>query len=355
MSIDVIVKWRRLTPADKSPLYIKTFDGLKSPYHPSVQYFKYGWNGWKYWMAETPFSTRSKPYWDRNECPSIHVSQDGVIWTEPEGLENPIIDLKKENIVELDYFSDPHLVYLQKKNRLELWFRLTECSGIKSNTNNVSLRKMSSPDGIHWGIDQIISKLKYNQNNKGLGKTVVSPAVLHDGTCYRIWYVDVECPNEVVQRGVSFSISYNGITWNDRKSIIFNKAINPWHIDVQCIDDRYYMLIYDLHDLTLWESVDGINFKYKCIVYKPTGRMGSCFRRLYRSCLVKDANGYKIYFSGWDMIDTHIGLLMGESLDNMEQVITNVFSFSDFLKHYMRYQLKRILFVFNNILRKFRS
>lgn len=346
---DIYRNWSRLTLADKSPLDIKTFDGLNSPYHPSVLFFKDGWNGWRYWMAETPFSTRSKPYWDRNECPSIHVSQDGIKWTVPQGLKNPIIDLNEKQIKDLDYFSDPHLVYRPIDNKIEVWFRLTERSGVNTNVSHVSLHRMTSADGISWTYERIANDLSDNSPDKGLGDTVVSPALLLDDV-YRIWYVNVEKPIDSVNRGVSFATSVDGKKWSDHVRVTFNRQINPWHIDVQRFDGRLYMSVYDLHDLTLWSSNDGIHFNFEKVLYEATGKMGSCFRKLYRSCLLKDDVGYKVYFSGWDLIDTHVGLLTGNNLDRLNQCMTGSRSFTDFCLHYFRFQAKRIAFVVRNSL-----
>lgn len=350
---NIIIKWRQLTPFDRSCLNIKTFDGLESPYHPTVLYFPKSWNGWEYWMAETPFSTRSKPYWDRNECPSIHVSHDGVIWTEPSGLKNPIIDLNNNQISDLDYFSDPHLVYLPEKDCLELWFRLTDRGGDKGNCHDVKLIRMSSSDGINWSAPQsIVSLSSSSAKDRGLGDTVVSPSILRNPKGYTMWYVDVEVPKEETKRGVSFSVSVDGTHWTDRQVVTFDRDINPWHIDVKYDEGKYIMLVYDLYNLTLWQSSDGLDFRFLKEMMTPSPRFGSVFRKLYRSCLVRDNAGYKIYVSGWDLIDTHIGLLEGKSLTDMSLRYTGWLTFDRFTKHYFYYQRRRIAFIIRNKLKR---
>ena len=79
--VKILLMWKQLQSCNQRPLDIKTFDGSDSPYHPAVLSFKDGWNGYKYWMAETPFSPKAQPYPDRFECPTIHVSNDGINWT----------------------------------------------------------------------------------------------------------------------------------------------------------------------------------------------------------------------------------------------------------------------------------
>ena len=120
IAVNFTFQWFDLAKYNQAPLSIKTFEGSNSPYHPSVLYFEEGWNGYKYWMSETPYSPKSKPYRDRNECPSIHVSNDGIVWTEIN--LNPIDNLAGKQVEELEYFSDPHLVFAN--DRLECWYHL---------------------------------------------------------------------------------------------------------------------------------------------------------------------------------------------------------------------------------------
>jgi hypothetical protein len=94
----VCVMWKQLQRCNQQPLDIKTFDGSDSPYHPAVLYFKDGWNGYKYWMAETPFSPKAQPYPDRFECPTIHVSNDGVNWAYIGEELKPIDDLTEQQV-----------------------------------------------------------------------------------------------------------------------------------------------------------------------------------------------------------------------------------------------------------------
>jgi len=68
-----------------------TYDGSGQAVHPDLVYFPDGWgkdregNNWNYWLVMTPFPNRKDNY----ENPSILVSDDGVKWRTPPGLENP--------------------------------------------------------------------------------------------------------------------------------------------------------------------------------------------------------------------------------------------------------------------------
>ena len=102
---------------NQSPLQIETPDGTNQPYHPSVLFISQKWNGYRYWMAETPYPLGNngdwnglKPYRARWENPCIHVSNDGINWQTPPKGSNPIDDLSDADIEHQNYYSDTHLV-----------------------------------------------------------------------------------------------------------------------------------------------------------------------------------------------------------------------------------------------------
>lgn len=68
--------------------------------HPSCQFFPRGWNGWRYWMAFTPYPNANSDY----ENPSIAVSNDGEEWVLPLGLTNPLVGKPA-----VGYNADTHL------------------------------------------------------------------------------------------------------------------------------------------------------------------------------------------------------------------------------------------------------
>lgn len=341
--------WRRLQKYNQRPLDIKTFDGSDSPYHPAVLYFENGWNGYKYWMAETPFSPKTQPYWDRNECPTIHVSNDGVNWSFVGDELKPIDDLTAEEVAGLDFFSDPHLVFVD--GRLECWYRFTHRRGIRHDTSFVELCRKTTTDGEHWSEREVLIDLLHSPVGQQFSNMVVSPAILHQDGKYRMWYVNSEAD---VQREVHFSSSSDASTWGDIQHCkLIGHAINPWHIDVNYIDGKYYLVCYD-HDITLWESKDGVDFVYK----KQLVNLGvfGCFywTELYRAVLIKD-NSYKLYFSAADSFNTYIGLMEGDRVDNMiVKLLENkeYRSFGNMFGFVYKYEKRRIFFIIKNTMRK---
>lgn len=350
----IIYYWFQLQNYNQSPLHIETFDKLNSPYHPSVLYFPKGWNGYKYWMAETPYSPKCEPYRDRNECPSIHVSNDGIEWTQPRNLMNPIVNFATEGEQNLDYYSDPHLVY--KDGKIECWYRLTERHGDEHYRTQVSLRRVISTDGVNWSEEEIISQLNENIDTIGLGNTLVSPALIYSKDKYKMWYVDVEDPTSS-HRTVALSTSNDGYTWTKKKQChMIGKNISPWHIDIQNIDNKYYMIVYDLNTLSFWESQDMINFHYINTILEPSHKIGSFYSNgLYRSCLVRTDQQLSIYFSADDLFNTYIGLMNGDSHGNFAVVsINNNFSsFPQFLYRFYQNRYNKYTFIIKNLYRRF--
>ena len=324
IAVNFTFQWFDLAKYNQAPLNIKTFDGSDSPYHPAVLYFENGWNGYKYWMAETPFAPNCKPYRDRNECPSIHVSNDGYIWEEIS--KNPIDDLNEREIRELDYFSDPHLVFTD--NRIECWYRLTKRYGNENNRSDVYLLKKTSQNGVDWNEREVLVSLKEDHEN-GLGNMVVCPSIIYKDGIYHMWYVDSESMGE---RQLSYSTSQDGKIWDKKTNCqLFGKQINPWHIDVALIKGTYYLTCYDFKEITIFQAKDNRNFHFIKTLLKPS-TLGSFYGNgLYRASLIFD-NNYKLYFSCDDIFSTYIGVMEGNTIDSMKVASTCEKEFRNFSK-----------------------
>lgn len=327
--IDIAREWIKLCDFNQAPLNITTFDGFNSPYHPSVKYYEKGWNNYKYWMAETPFFPKAKPYRDRNECPSLHVSNDGLHWTEI--ISNPLDDLDSTEVSNFDYFSDPHLV--QNNDTLECWYRINRCYGHLEEKGNVFLLRKKTVDGIHWTDRDTLLDFTHVQNRE-----MVSPAILRTDSTYEMWYAD--------DFKVYFNETSNPKKWNRAQACVLNgRECMPWHIDVVNEDGFYWLLIYDIKndDLTLWKSTDKINFNFVKVILNHSSAIGSFYQTmLYRSCLLKQSEGdYKCYFSANNEEITFLGLMEGTSFEDLHIVDIDNKKYSDFLQFLKYYVLTR--------------
>ena len=142
--------------------------------HPSVKYFPSKFAGYYYWMAHTPYPNDEAYY----ENPTIHVSNDGVNWIHPDDFApNPLDSVEKYG--EFEYFSDTHLVYRDDTKTLECWYRKAISQPV-SNQGEVIYRR-TTKDGKTWTAPE---ELYRQMGNNG---SVLSPAVIWDGSKYRIW------------------------------------------------------------------------------------------------------------------------------------------------------------------------
>ena len=325
---------------NQSPLRIETPDGTNQPYHPSVLFFDQRWNGYRYWMAETPYPLGDNgdwnglnPYRARWENPCIHVSNDGINWRITSEGSNPIDDLSDADIIHKDYYSDTHLV--MKNDTLECWYRIS-----KVHDNKLLILRKKTIDGIHWSERETMVQIDLSVDSCN---QIISPSVLYSPqNGYTMWYV-----NKVNgKRDIYKHNSKDGKNWINKTICLLNDTIvNPWHIDVQFIDNNYYMVIYDHRNLTLWKSNNGTDFQKEKDILSPCPKVGSFYSSgLYRSALIKDNQGYKLYFSAYEK-KTAIGLMTGSSPQNLKifSVSGNFVSFTNFPMVYLRLKKQELL------------
>src|SRR5690348_1682788 len=63
-----------------------TYDGSGQVTEPSILEFPGEWHGFRYWLVVAPYPHSN----DLDENPSILTSQDGLHWSAPPGIENPL-------------------------------------------------------------------------------------------------------------------------------------------------------------------------------------------------------------------------------------------------------------------------
>ncbi len=181
IAIDYVYRYFAFEPYNQSPLNIETPEGNAQPYHPSVVYIPGGWNGYAYWMAETPYPLGPDgdwnglpPYRARWENPCIHASHDGIHWETPGDLVNPIDDLNETEIENRDFFSDTHLV--MNGDTLECWYRIS-----RTQRDETYILRKYSADGIHWSERETVIDLQDPAVvREGPGGMIVSPAIQKD-------------------------------------------------------------------------------------------------------------------------------------------------------------------------------
>ncbi|MCX9028189.1 MAG: LamG domain-containing protein, partial [Candidatus Methanoperedens sp.] len=145
-------------------LDIPTYDGSGQAVHPDVYYNANGWRGYKYWMVMTPYPNGNDAY----ENPSILVSNDGISWSVPQGLQNPIDPQPASGSN-----SDVDIVYNETADRIEIYY-------VESGAGTSYLIRKTSSDGITWSAEKNTMLVPDYQ--------VMSPAIIKNGSVYDMWY-----------------------------------------------------------------------------------------------------------------------------------------------------------------------
>lgn len=290
-----------------TPLKIKNVcHCLPYPWHPSVVFAESGWNGHKFWMAQTPYPPYEvKPYRDYYELPCIHYSDDGIHWHPIPG--NPIEVLTEEEIEAHNYYSDPHLVL--KDGVLELFYRYTILKDRQLIGNKTVLLRRTSVDGHNWSDREIIADLRVKEDVMIWGEQIVSQAIVWNDGKYRCYYVDRS--SYLKDRKILRTTSVDGRTWQPYSEVeLLGCVLDPWHIDVQYYEDKYQMIVYDMDKIFWFESKDSLHFQFISEILRPSSNRYDFYADgLYRACSVKTRDEILVYFSAKRKKNTYLGLL----------------------------------------------
>lgn len=199
-------------------LNLDTSDGSGQACHPDVVYVPrgFGAEGWQYWLACTPYPFANSSY----ENPEIFVSHDGVSWSVPCGLQNPLVATP---LSDGSHNSDPDLVLCQ--GELWLYYRETLRSrqpGAIPDQNRIFVKKTA--DGIRWSKPvEVLSD--------ATGRQILSPSVIYERGFFRMWTVEFE-------RGrlrLVLRVSRDGALWSAPQVCSISGLggeRQPWHIDI---------------------------------------------------------------------------------------------------------------------------
>ena len=283
--------------------------GDNNAYHPSVRNFSKPWNGYKYWMAYTPFLNAN----DRIENPHIAVSNDMINWTVPKGFQNPLDPPDGLVLPRLQYNSDTHLVYRSDTNVLECYWRQVD----KASATNTIFRRTTA-DGIKWTEKELVLRTKYEEDG------LLSPAIIFEDGKYKMWTVDYKSNYPICYRE-----STDGKTWTKPRAIQItysNPKLRTWHIDMMHTEQGYELLIVAFDTsrekmcMYYSNSKDNVNFSRAALVMQPSNNeMAWDNKGLYRSCFFKQNGKYNVFYSGIGKDgERGVGLSIGTTLLNMK-------------------------------------
>ena len=275
---------KEVIPIDKW-IDTPTYDGSNEVTHPKVLYFENGFNGYKYWMVNTPYPGNDIFL----ENPSIIVSNDGINFTEPEGIKNPISGYPSEYRSDI-YYSDPFMLF--NKDHFELFYRKTKSvhdgKYIKNGYNY--LYYTESADGINWTTPKLIVDNNFKER-------YMSPSVIKTLRNYKIWYTNYDCKMKYME-----STDLSSYTKPlDVKIKNFNGGV--WHSEIQYHDGIYKMIFITRNNYLYYtESIDGVNFNEPKLIDTKTSKNGYIYKTTY---IFKD-NSVELYipyknYGKWEM------------------------------------------------------
>ena len=302
---------------ENDPVYeiIPTYDGADQTVHPDVVYMPEGWNGYKYWMAITPYPNSNDFY----ENPVIMVSNDGVDWIVPEGLTNPLIGAPP-----CDHNCDTDIIYNRTTDEMFVYYidtrRARCCAGHEGQPyyNHNYLQVFRSSDGINWTGP--ITSIDWDLDEIPL---LLSPAIVQmDYNLFYMWITNGSWD-------IYFYESPDGINWGEPVKI--NLDDKAWHLNVEYIPSKneFWMIYLDNYSNgnVAWAiSEDGINwtnFPSRDIL---TPNYGAWDNTLYRSCFLYDEENdfLKIWYSARNGGIWHTGYVDSDYSDLLDMLQTNI-------------------------------
>jgi hypothetical protein len=253
----------------------------------NVQFDQNGILGHCYWMTMTPYPFRD----DDKENPSILVSENGLDWSEPPGLVNPVSGLPPD-VTAGGHYSDSYLLVVPEG--FELWFRYNPARADARKPDNSTniIYRMTSPDGVKWSDKETILDG---------GPAYLSPSLLIEPDRSRLWYSDYGGEMLHIQ-------SADRRSWSEPETVLIELADSyvPWHQEIIQTDLGYEALVlgYQPDDgagapfaLFYAVSEDGLDWG-RARQLKPENvdpwLAGSHF---YKSSLVKADGVYQLYLS----------------------------------------------------------
>ena len=276
-------------------------------YHPKVIYFDNLWNGYKYWMAYTPY-----PKCDaKKENPFIMASNDLIHWRNTKSLKNPL-DIPKISDKK-HYNSDTHLLFNNITNSLEVFWRY-----VNDKDNEVIIYVKNSKNGINWSNKKIFIKSKNRKK-----QDYISPSIIFSNGVYRIWYV-------YNSKLFCFTKKKNKFSNPRMLDIIFTNRYKIWHIDIIYNEEKkLYELIASAFinwkkrknmPLFYLSSKDNIIWTKPIKILDPKEKPFKLFiRGFYRSSLTYYKKKYYLFYSFHNTKkDCGIGFLSGNNITSIK-------------------------------------
>lgn len=258
-------------------LNFETPDGTGNCTHPSVLRFRVPWNGYKFWMAMTPYADTTQ------ENPSIYGSNDGITWEVPKGVTNPLFPAPEGTPA--NYNSDTNLIFDKNNNKLIMYFR-------EFKDKKVTIYRTESTNGVSW-TDKTIC----NFDDESIDP--LAPCVIKTDKYYMF-----------IGYNFGFFESVDGLNWSNFKKCKTNIDMTGilWHVDVAVTESKFRMVaaVYQKGKNTANEtqlyyadSEDMIDWTFDDMPLIPRNPDKVMYdERVYKSCCVYYGEELFLYVSG---------------------------------------------------------
>lgn len=250
-------------------LNIETYlAGKNQPTHPSMISFEEPWNGFRYWMAYSPY-----PFGNgEEENPSIACSNDLCYWTIPYGFLNPIANNEEVGCAEL---KDPHILYRDDLDRIEVWYLGRLHKNLGGDGKTLCLFRKYTTDGVAWSNFEVMTHTD-----------CLSPSTIwHEGK-YKLWEIGYGKTKGILR----YSESEDGLKWHNlQKCEIAGISDNAlWHGSVSLGGGVFHLVFIremkGSQSIFYCHSLDGIRFSNETEIL----RNDKSWNYLYRPYLLVD-------------------------------------------------------------------
>ena len=207
--------------------------------HPDVIDFgnENSWGGYRYWMALTPNQEGYSQY----ENPCLAASTDGLTWTVPDGLTNPLTGVEHEPAN--THNCDTDLVYNETSDELWIYYIWEKDSprGTPSELRRIKVGYNAASSTYSVGDYELCIQSDYQYDMQ-------SPAIVRrsDGN-WLMWSNNSDQNDGIAgwqnpNGFVEFRTSTDGKTWSQKTSLKQSLILRgegsveyyiPWHLDVK--------------------------------------------------------------------------------------------------------------------------
>ena len=317
---------KKIEKRDTSDLFLRVptpyWDGTDDDWsnhqatHPSVVQFDEPWNGYKYWMAFTPYPHNQEAL----ENPCVVGSNDGIKWESPLSLVNPIYDTPTDG-----YNSDTHIFYNSERNIIEVWWR--EVTTVSGQSIERILRKE-----IEDGIVSPTAEEMVKHIHDRWALYLLSPSIIYDEGQYKMWF-SRQAPNW--NKYLYYMTSVDGKNWTEPVIVQSNgENLICWHASVTRHNGVLHLLNHDDvrgKQIKYTKSIGGsdTNFEAEKVIIESKGEPWALDgKTLYRATPVFTDYGVMVIYgalsNGGDNV---LKVQYGKNFENLEPLPAKAFDF----------------------------